>query len=310
MIIAAVSEMLLTTNRNTLQTFRVDCPLTEEARETVCRLSDLRNFSIVVERGKPLPSLLLPNLTNLTVGYDHDDDCLEMFRGAAFGNLETIKFTSRSEQIGDFLGTFERLALAASIKDTLSEFRLHTSRSWSPTFSSLLSFTQMRNLSVGFSCMGGCSSMVDDRIIINLARAMPELESLMLGDSPCRQIPTGVTAKGLSVLAHHCPNLSTLRIHFQVASLINPPATIGMTPNVEPTALRRDCALRDLYVGRMPMPEQSVLMAALSLVRIFPQIDYIEATHEGWEKVLGAINLSRQIVDRSGKQNSPLHTLK
>jgi len=300
-ITAGVSKSLLTANRNTLRTFNADSPLTEEAREAVCRLSELREFRVVIERGTPLPSLVLPNLSNLAVRYDHDDDCLAMFHGATFGKLESIEFTPGSEQIGDFLGTFERVALAASIQDTLSEFRLYGSCSWNPTFSSLLSFTQMRDLFVKFPCIGGCSSMVDDGIIINLARAMPKLEHLALGVPPCRRIPTGVTAKGLVALAHHCPNLFDLCIHIQVASLFTPPATIGMTPNAEPSVLRRDCALKHLDVGRIPMPEESVSRTALTLARIFPQVESIKAHDEGWLKVVNAIRHSRKIVDCSGK---------
>ena len=261
---------------------------------------------MVAERGTPLPSLVLPSLTKLIVRYDHDDDRLEMFHGATLGKLETVVFIFESKQIGDFLGTFERVALATSTQNTLSLFRLLTSRSWNPTFSSLLSFTQMRDLYIGFNCVGGCSSTVDDGIIINLARAMPKLEALMLGNRPCRRIPTGVTAKGLVALAHHCPNLSILRVHIKAASITTPPTTIGITPNVEPSTLRRDCTLThlDVHAGAVgadsrPYPGSH-----------FPRIQRIFATHEGWQKVEEAINFSRRTVDHSGEQHSPLYTLK
>ena len=302
MITAVVSELLLTANRNTLRTFYVDSPLTEVAREVVHRLPDLHGLMVVIERGALLPSLVLPSLTDLTVRYDHDNDCLEMFHGATLGKLESVEFIPGSEQIGDFLGTFERVALAVSAQDTLLEFHLPASCSWNPTFFSLLSFTQMRVLYIVFNCVGGCSSTVDDDVIINLARAMSKLESLVLGDTPCRRVHTGVTAKGLVALAHHCPNLSALCVHIKVVSLIIPPATIGMAPNAEPTALRRDSALEDLAVGKIPMPDQSVLMVAVTLGRIFPRIENIEGTHEGWRKVEDAIRLSREIVDCSSKQ--------
>ena len=301
MITAAVSELLLTTNQNTLRTFYVDSPLTEEAREVVHKLPDLRGLTVVIERGAPLPSLVLPGLTKLTVRYDHDDDCLEMFHGATLGKLKYIQLNSKSEQIGDFLGTFERVALAASAQNTLSDIRLYTSCSRSPTFSSLLSFTQTKYLFVVFPCVGGCSSMVDDDTIINLARAMPKLESLVLGSPPCRRIPTGVTAKGLVVLANHCSSLSDLCIHIQVASLITPPPTIGITPNPKPSDLRRDCALNHLEVGKIPMPDHSVLTVAITLGRIFPWLTSIEGTHEGWEKVEDAISLSRKIINYSSE---------
>jgi hypothetical protein len=85
-------------------------------------------------------------------------------------------------------------------------------------------------------CGDECSSVVDDDIVINLSRAMPKLETLTLGDAPCRQTTAGVTTKGLVAVAHHCPNLRFLCIHFLVDSLSDPPATPGIVPNAEPVA--------------------------------------------------------------------------
>ena len=301
MIIAAVSELLLTTDRGALRSFRVDSPLTEEAREVICKLPGLCTLGMVIERDMTLPSLVLPNLRKLIVKYNHGDDCLQIFHGATLGKLETVNFIPQFEQTGDFLGAFERVALAASIQNTLSELRLYTSCPWNPTYSSLLPFTQLTCLNIVFSCGIDCSSSVDDDIITNLARAMPKLEHLKLGATPCRLIPTGVTAKGLMVLARHCPNLLHLRTHFQVASLSVPPATIGMTSNTVSIAMRRGCALTKLDVGEIPVLEESVLVVALTLVRIFPHLETINYTDESWEKVTDAISLSRRIVDCLGK---------
>ena len=76
---------------------------------------------------------------------------------------------------------------------------------------------------------------MDDDIVISLSRAMPKLKRLGLGNAPCRQPTTGVTAKGFMALAHHCQDLSLLRVHFQVASLGVPLAGPGVTPNAEST---------------------------------------------------------------------------
>jgi len=301
MIAAAVSELLLTTNQNTLRSFRVDSPLTEEAREVISTLPDLCTLMVVIERGAPLPSLLLPNLHKMVVISDHDGDWLRMFHGATLEKLKSITFISESEQIGDFLGEFEGVASAGSTLNALSVFRVHTSRSWNPTYSSLLPFTQLKELAIEFPCSGSCSSSVDDNIITNLAQAMPKLEHLQLGDRPCRHIPSGVTAKGLVVLAHHCPNLIYLCIHFQVASLSAPPATAGTTSSAESTAPRRDCALTELETGEISVSGQSVLVVALTLVRIFPRIESIYYVGENWRKVMDAISISKQIVDCSGK---------
>jgi len=205
-------------------------------------------------------------------------------------------FSLQSEQVDDFLGAFKRAALSSSVQNTLSRFRLFASRSWNPSYSSLLPFTQLVDLMVGFSCDGGCSSKVDDDTVITLSRAMPKLQIFELGGVPCGQITVGVTTKGLLALAHHCPSLGILRIHLQVASLSDPPGFPGMVPNAGPTALWTDCALTDLEVGKAPVPEGSAIIIALTLLQIFPRLDCITFIDEGWQEVENAINRSREIV--------------
>ena len=302
-ITAAVSGMLLAANRDTLQHFHVSSPLTEEAREVIHKLPDLRGLSVVIERDASLPSLVLPNLVNLIVKYDHDGDGLRMFRGATFGKLEAVTFHARSERIGNFLEAFERVALVTSIQNTLSTFYFRTSCWWTPNYHSLLPFTQLRHLVVGFSCDVACSSTVDDDVVTNLARTMPRLEILRLGNDPCGNVHTGVTAKGLVVLAHHCPNLSTLRIHFQAAGLTTQPMASEVASNAGSAVLQRDCALRILEVGKTPMVEELVSTVAMTLARIFPRMESVQYVGENWYKVVDAIRHSRQIIDYTGKEH-------
>ena len=300
-IAAAVSEMLLASNPNTLRHFWVDSPLTKEACEVISELPSLRKLLMVIEKDATLPPAVLPNLAQLSIKYDRDDDWLPMFQGAALEKLEAVMFIPGSERIGGFLEAFERAGLAASIENTLSTFYLFTSCSWNPNYSSLLSFGQLTNIIIEFACHNGCSSRVDDDIITNLAQTMPKLQALFLGDPPCHEIPFGVTVEGLVALADHCPDLLALRVHFRVATLS---ALSVTTPNARSTTARRDCALKELEVGEIPMSEESVLMVALTLALIFPHVHYIDCTDENWEKVVDAIRLSRQIVGYPGKELS------
>ena len=302
MITTAVSGMLLVTNRNNLHGFRVDSPLTEEASEVLYELPELRSLEVVIERETRLPSASLPNLTELVITCDNEDGWPQLFHGATLGKLEHVDFYLQSGQIGDFLGAFERAALSSSLQNTLSGLSIFTGRSWNPNYSSLLPFTQMVDLRVYFTCNDGCSSRVDDDIIINLSRAMPKLKSLGLGDAPCRQITTGVTTKGFLALAHHCPKLSTLCVHFQVASLGGSPGIPGMAPTAGPAGSWTDCALTELDVGETPVPEGSAMTIALTLIRIFPRLCFIECIDGGWEEVKNAINRSQEIIDCSSKQ--------
>ena len=307
-ITSAISGMLLASNWDTLRSFQVDSPLTKGALEVICKLPNLRNLWVVVERDTSPPTVVLPNLTNLVIKYDHDRDWLRVFHGATLGKLETIEFHSGSEQIGDFLEEFERVALATSAHNTLSKFSLRTSRSWNPSYSSLLPFTQLTHLCIESSCDNGCSSTVDDDIIADLARAMPKLQNLELGDIPCGKIPTGVTAEGLVALAHHCPDLTTLRIHFQADSLSDPPAIDGVPRNTRSATPQRGCALKNLEVEHIPVPTKSVSRVAVTLALIFPSIEYIDCFYPNWSEVVDAISYSREIVNYSSK-NVPFYVL-
>jgi len=217
--------------------------------------------------------------------------------------LESVTFYPRSEQIGDFLGALERAALSSSVQNTLSKFYIFAEHSWNPNYSSLLPFAQLVELKIGSSCDGGCSSRVDDDIVISLSRAMPKLEFLTLGDTPCGRSTTGITTKGLLALAHHCPKLLSLRVHLQVASLSEPSRIPGMVRNAGPAASWTDCALTDLSVGKAPVPKRSAMIIALTLLRIFPRLDCIMFINDGWEGVENAINCSREIIDCSSKQH-------
>ena len=292
-ITAAVSGMLLA-SRNTLQCFRTDSPLTKEARGVVCKLSDLRKLEVVVEEGTSLPMLTLPGLTHLSIKLEGDQDS-DWLQVLALGKLESVAFDFESEQTVDFLEAFEEVTLAASAQDTLSDFRLHTSRPWDPNYSSLLPFTQLAHLVIKFPCGAGCSSNVDDDVVTNLARTMPKLETLQLGNDPCRKISTGVTVRGLVVLADHCPDLSTLRVHLRVDTLSALPAS-RVDSDAGPAAPRRVCALTKLGVGKTPVPMRSALVVALTLTSIFSRMKDVGSVDKSWEVVVDAIRRARDIV--------------
>jgi len=89
-ITTAVSEFLLVTNRNTLQEFNVCSPLTEEASQVVFKLPGLRELRVRIDRPGSLPTLVLPNLTEIGLVYDHDHGWLQGFRGATLGKLASL----------------------------------------------------------------------------------------------------------------------------------------------------------------------------------------------------------------------------
>ena len=309
-VINAASEMLLTCNLDTLRFFKVDSALTEEANRVVCQLPDLQGLWLVFGEHAPPPVVSLQSLTELDIEYHHGHDWLQAFRGTTLSKLTEVAFDASCERIGDFLQAFESVALATSASATLSKLEFYTLRSWNPSYHSLLSFKQLKTLIIGFSCDDGCSSRVDDEIIIALAQAMPKLEILKLGNKPC-QAPSNVTVRGIIALAHHCIGLSRLSIHFRADSLI-----VGVVDVAAPSASsseshlpRGTCALTSLEVGTIPAPEMYPLPASLTLLHIFSHLLTIDYVDIGWKGIADTIALSNRIgsfVHRSGKMR-PLH---
>lgn len=296
-ITKAASEMLLACNRDTLQRIFVDSPLTGDAHEIIYRLPKLRSLLAIIEGSTLLPQAELPNLGSISIQWDSGYEWLQGFRGATIGSLETATFrpVAGSAQIQGFLEEFQSVVLTTA-RDTLSGFSLCTSQSWTPNYSSLLGFKRLTNLTIQFSCRNGCSSTVDDDIIINLARAMPGLRVLYLGQQPCQSV-TGVTFRGLVALASCCLHLQMLRVHLQANSLVE--ATTRMDPLFS-SELTTDfpqmtCALVNLQVGDTPIPEQATVEVALTLLQIFPKIFYLKYANPQWKRVEETIKLSRRV---------------
>jgi hypothetical protein len=265
----AVSEMLLSCNRDSLRVLEVGSPLAEEAQEVVYRLPKLSRLRTVIEGHTLLPQMVLPNLTEIDVKYGGHLDWLQGFHGATLGKLECVTFRPKSKQIGDFLGAFAKVALTTSAQNTLSAFRFYTFLSWTPDYYSLLPFKQLKELDIQFDCHDGCSSRVDDDVITALAQAMPKLEILQLGRAPCGT-PTGATVHGFIVLSSRCLNLRKLQIHFQGQTLVDAATTFPATD--EPVASQEGCALTDLEVGHSRISSGSAARVARVLLQIFPHL--------------------------------------
>jgi hypothetical protein len=308
LIVAAFSEFLLTTSRDTLRHICVDSPLTEEARQVVFNLPNLCWLWVVIEGFTPLPTMVLPNLTRIDIEYDHNRGWLQGFRGATLEKLNSVTFRTTSGP-GDFLEEFQSVALTSSIQNTLSTFCFYTSHSWNPNYSYLLAFEQLTELKIEFSCHDSCSSRVDDGVIIILTQAMPKLEILWLGEAPCGT-PTGVTFNGLITLACRCPQLAELCIHFRANSLVE--ATTSGEPESpsKPATIipRSNCVLTYLRVGKIPIPEGSALAVALILLQVFPRILNIGYRNPEWKKVEETIELFKRIgghVRHASKSHLP-----
>jgi hypothetical protein len=233
--------------------------------------------------------LILPNVTlniiEIDASYRRDHGWLQTFRAATLGKLSSITFFGLDSPKG-FLEAFESVAHATSIPATLSRFLFFTPRDWEPNYLSLLPFTRLKQLVIEFSCRRGCSSTIDDDIITDLARTLPELEILRFGKFPCGT-PTGITAKGFAVLARYCPRLSCLSIHFQIASLSS--SDVPRVTSDDDTAMpREECALKELHVGFTSLPDESASTVIETLTSIFPHLKSIDFFNRSWDDAVEA----------------------
>ena len=279
---AAISGLVLTTKNRPLRYFVVDSLLTEEACRVLFRNPDLCALQAFIDGSATLPTMALPSITDICIKYDRGHEWLQGFRGGSLGKLTSVAISSDCDTIDDFLGAFKTVAVTSSLPVTLTTFKFKTTRAWRPSYRSLLPFTQLKVIDIDFSCGLGCSSTIDDDTITDLARAMPRLEMLYLGDTPC-ETPGRVTVKGLAALSCYCPNLAHLCIHFRVASL----DPLGI-PNHASAVLWQGCPLKHLLPGATHVPEMFVPMVSLALLRIFPHLIGIESDDTGWKNVLKA----------------------
>jgi hypothetical protein len=129
---------------------------------------------------------------------------------------------------------------------------------------------------------------------------MPRLNVLRLGSEPCHR-PTGMTIKGLVKLACHCTNLSTLRVHIRMHSLVKAAVEEVVTPSsADEPAPRKKCALATLEVGGIPIPAPagSAFAIALVLIHVFPRLNDIKYTNAQWGHIANVIKTSKRLSKR------------
>ena len=303
----AASEMLLTCNLDALRFFYVDSTLTKEATQVVCQLPKLCGLWMVITESTSLPEVSLLNLTELDIEYHRGHDWLRRLHGMSFSKLTEVTFHAECQQVGAFLEAFEDFAIATSASAVLAGFEFYTSCPWNPNYRSLLGFKQLKVLILEFSCRDGCSSSIDDETLITLVQAILKQVTLKLGRAPC-QVSGGVTIHGLIALAHHCRDISKLRVHFRTNSLTEALAEEPVPSPQGPCLPRENCALTSLEVGEIPILKHHRHTVVFALLRIFPRLCDIEYEDDEWEYVADMIKLSRKIdsvVHRSGEIHQP-----
>jgi len=158
-----------------------------------------------------------------------------------------------------------------------------------PGFTSFVQiFWNMVHLNIGARChneqgQGQCSFVLNDGNVVELAAALPRLETLRLG-SPCIQNTCATTVACLLPISVYCAELMELEIHFNTTNIAEDFLNISKDPSFcVPTIGQR--SLRFLYVHRTPLTigRKDLLEVFDKLEVIFPALEYIEGLGRCWE---------------------------
>jgi hypothetical protein len=157
----------------------------------------------------------------------------------------------------------------------------------------LLSFGRLTTLKLTNSCTKErCGVQLNDSIISELARGLPQLTSLVLGDIPCRSPTPGVTVASLVALSTNCVDLDFLRLHFNTNDIVSRGTTYA-----NPQMHKFACKLRTLSVGSQPLPSEpnDILLATFTILYIFPHVETIAHKGGGWKQVERGVQLFRDV---------------
>jgi hypothetical protein len=139
-----------------------------------------------------------------------------------------------------------------------------------------------------------------------LTQAMPRLEHLAVGGSPCH-VRSQITFKSLYTISHRCPQLTTLLIHFNPASFIAKVKADCESGNVAlgrwdyPSSFL--CSVTTIDVGSIqPLAQESntACIMALGLLRVFPRLEELEYHYlHDWSSINNMIQVCRRIGNPS-----------
>jgi len=303
----AISNLVLRTTA-TLRSIEVPSDLSDAAIHHVTRLPNLSDASlgfVNLDRLTATPESSFPPLRTLETRVNSKGGWKCLLQDTT--NLESIVLHSPTtldpEDVVEAFGflinkgfhrTMRRLSFAA-----LEPYDITPA-----VLTPLLAFGYLTNLSVSPPCHPTrCGSLLTNDALAQLARALPQLVELVLGNVPCGSPATGVTLSGLTPLSVHCVNLKTLQVHFSAldvdtdipdCALLGPSDLTPLSPN--------HCQLTQIVVGQLPISTQgqSLLVVTSFLHQTFPMLSNIVSTVEGspWRVVQRGINAFRECRPR------------
>ena len=288
---------LLDEASETLRAVSLDGKLSMSVLEKLLQLPNLSSLDVrLPETRISPPEVVFPSLKHLVVGYREAGSWLHILGNIPTPTLQELDVTFSGSSPG-YLQTLVSSLLDANIERTLISLRVKcSSENRAPLTEAgvgpLLSFGGLTTLELITSCTDNqCGFQLDDSIVSELAMALSQLTSLVLGDTPCKASTLGVTVASLVALSTNCADLDLLRLHFNTNDITS------RNTHANPQTHKFACKLRTLEVGSQPLPSNpnDTLLVTFTILHIFPHVETILSVGENWKEVRQAVQLFREV---------------
>jgi len=215
-------------------------PLSDEAVDHVIRLPRLRTWNVEGPPPTSSPPLVFPPLIDFGLGEASTSGWLSLFR-----RLEDR--TSARQDMTPLFRIEESLRAlrveAPSIAPMIDAFFV----------SAIRMFRNLVDLNVDSYCRSErCAFELNNDNVTELAMALPQLESLLLG-YPCDKNTCVTTVACLLQISVRCTKVQKLGIHFNTTNIVGDLKAISVDPRLQELLLLPRCQLWYLGVTRIPL---------------------------------------------------------
>ena len=260
---------------SSLTTYNSSIPLSKAA---VNHLIQLPNLHSLLVRGPPpdypassLP-LVFPPLTDL-----------HLAEGAAHGWLRLL------ERLDGTTSTIRGVIPLSEAKESLKFLHVQDPPGFTIDASLIPPVRNFRNLTVldiDTYCGGGkdrCAFKLNNDNIAELAAALPQLQSLLLGHA-CSRNSCVTSAACLLSISVHCVKLESLEIHFNTTHFVEDLKNISNDPRFEQILSLPRSSLRylDVYDTPVTLHDHDFETVVKEMVGIFPSLRGCEGYERGW----------------------------
>ena len=182
---------------------------------------------------------------------------------------------------------FEWLSLFAALKEhtppwtmagnglRMFAYRNSTASIGSTLLSTLLPLAHLTYVSIQMICWGRpCDSQFTDQDVESLAIALPELQTLELGNFPCGNGTCPTTVRSLLSLSIHCRELRSLSIHFSTENLGVDMLNLLDNTYSQGLHLKSKCSLETLVTGAISFKsaDHELVLISIGMLTIFPAL--------------------------------------